>query len=417
MRLVLLTGWFGFFIFLCGLAFAQDTNKRSILIPLDQIWGYNLPGTKDVAGIPFPDDDVRVGQTFAFRSREREFNIEQIRRALASKPPGEKALPGFVFPRRSDSLTLRGVQAPLLRKPSPVQRSFPEGEFTLIFFSHPLSYYARLRKVERIDNEITVAYQFEPHTTPEATVHFALIPLGKLTADEYKVVYKQIPIDDIYREAGFEPVHPDATEIVCRDFNFTVDAASKNETQSQGQTLIPLRDVWGYDMPKTRDASQLDSLKSNGGTSHPIINSLTRIISERFKRNDKAGPAFVVQGTGKSALENMLTAFEDEPPRYVPHRTDVSLIFYTRLSGYFVHLESIERVDNRFIVTYRFVEHPSRNLSFHFALIPLGKMSAGTYEIEMKQAAPIDDAGRRITLEQDLNWVVCQNATFYVEGS
>jgi hypothetical protein len=93
------------------------------------------------------------------------------------------------------------------------------------------------------------------------------------------------------------------------------------------------------------------------------------------------------------------------------------LIFYTRLSGYFVHLESIERVDNRFIVTYRFVEHPSRNLSFHFALIPLGKMSAGTYEIEMKQAAPIDDAGRRITLEQDLNWVVCQNATFYVEGS
>jgi hypothetical protein len=170
-------------------------------------------------------------------------------------------------------------------------------------------------------------------------------------------------------------------------------------------------------MPKTRDASQLDSLKSNGGTSHPIINSLTRIISERFKRNDKAGPAFVVQGTGKSALENMLTAFEDEPPRYVPHRTDVSLIFYTRLSGYFVHLESIERVDNRFIVTYRFVEHPSRNLSFHFALIPLGKMSAGTYEIEMKQAAPIDDAGRRITLEQDLNWVVCQNATFYVEGS
>src|SRR3989304_8438408 len=65
-------------------------------IPLDQIWGYNLPGTRDIAGIPFPQQKEGVGQTYTYLDQEREHNIEQIRLALAMKPTGEKALPGFV---------------------------------------------------------------------------------------------------------------------------------------------------------------------------------------------------------------------------------------------------------------------------------------------------------------------------------
>ena len=151
-------------------ATADTPNEQPNVIPLDRIWGYNLPGTRDITGIPFPEQPQGVGQTIAFLTKEREYTIEQIRIALSEKNPNVKAAPGFVVPFKVDSHTLAGVLSPLRGKPNPFQRDFPEGkELTLVFFSHPISYYARLRKVEQQDNEITVHYQFEPHTTPEAT--------------------------------------------------------------------------------------------------------------------------------------------------------------------------------------------------------------------------------------------------------
>jgi hypothetical protein len=317
-------------------------NEQPKTIPLDQIWGYNLPGTRDIAGIPFPEKPQGVGQTLAVLTREREYNIEQIRIALATKSPSKTAGAGFVLPFKVDSHTLSGVLSPLRGKPNPFQREFPEGEFTLVFFSHPLSYYARLRKVEKEGNEITVHYQFEPHTTPEATVHFALIPLGKLSAGKYHVTYKQEPIDKQYREIGFEPVHPDAAEIVCRDFSFKV--GQEREEPLQGAIDIPLRDVWGYEMPPTRNVEKLEG-------AHPLIQSFTKTIHDR--KTQKAGPAFVVEGTGKTALENMVAAIND-PPRYVPADKENSLVFYTHFTGLYARTQ--DRLKITFVARHHVLE-------------------------------------------------------------
>jgi hypothetical protein len=385
---------------------------QQVEIPLDKIWGYNMPTTRDISGIPFPEQPKGVGQTFAFLGRERDYNIEQIRRALAMKSPAEKALPGFVIPSACNSRALLGVHPVLRGKPNPLRRSFPEGEFTLVFFSHPLSYYARLREVERDDNRIIVRYQFEPHTTPESTVHFALIPLGKLAAGEYKVDYEQIPLDQKYRDQGFEPVHPEAADIACRDFSFTVSGLQPTVPLNDGATFIPLNEIWAYEMPGTRDVIQLDTENADG-TSHPLINALHRDIAKRFK--GEAGPAFVVEGNGRAALENMLRGLINAPSPQVPTKTDLSLIFYTRFGGHYVHLETVERIGNRFVLTYRFVTHSTFNSSFHFALIPLGKLPAGTYQVEIKQSSSIDSRGRAVTLNQDFTSVVCQDTTFYVK--
>src|SRR5690349_13158600 len=132
-----------------ALATAMETNPEteSKTIPLDQVWGYNLPGTRDVAGIPFPDHPKGIGQTVAFLAKERAYNIEQIRQALAIKPPEEQAAPGFVLQTELNSRALLAALQPLRGKPG-FKQDFFEGEFTLVFFSHPLSYFARLRKVE-----------------------------------------------------------------------------------------------------------------------------------------------------------------------------------------------------------------------------------------------------------------------------
>jgi len=416
-RLSLVT-WF--FVLLSATAAAEDTKD----IPLDQIWGYNLPGTRDIAGIPFPQQKEGVGQTYTYLDQEREHNIEQIRLALAMKPTGEKALPGFVIPGQLNSRILLGVHPQLRGKPGPIKRdSFPAGdELTLVFFSHPLSYFARLRKVEQEGNQITVYYQFEPHTTPEATVHFALIPLGELPPGEYRVTYKQTPIDEKYRAAGFEPVHPEASEIVCRDFSFTVVKPS-NAEPVESAVLVPLDHIWGYRMIGTLDAGDLDAVKTETGTSHPVINAWQRQMWDRFKKGEAAGPAFVVEGVGRKALDNALAVFndddddddDDEQTFSFSDDADLSLVFFTYFVGCYVHIESVERAEQKIIVKYRFVLHPTRNMSFHFGLIPLRRLPPGKYRIEITQLPPIDTHGQPAALDRDLTGRVCCDSSFYIQ--
>jgi hypothetical protein len=57
---------------------------------------------------------------------------------------------------------------------------------------------------------------------PEATVHFALIPLGELEAGKYQVSFEQLPIEQEWLDAGFESVPPSASELVCLSFAFEI---------------------------------------------------------------------------------------------------------------------------------------------------------------------------------------------------
>jgi hypothetical protein len=399
-------------------AIGEDRDGQSKEISLSEIWGYNLPGTKDIAGIPFPNQPQGVGQTFAFLNRDREHNVEQIRRTLASKPPSDQAMAGFVLPGQPDSASLGGIRSRLIGKPGPYKPAFQEGAFTLVFFSHPLSYYARLRKVEREENEITVHYQFEPHTTPESTVHFALIPLGTLPAGEYHVNYEQIRLERKYRDVGFEPVHPEAAEIVCRDFSFTVTGPPENGTRvesNEGITFIPLRQIWAYEMPGTQDATRLGAVKTLEGVwGNEPIDSMSRLFLARFKKREKAGPAFVVDGEGETALKNMVAAFNSKPKEHFSSNKELTLVFYVHLSSNYVRIDAVERVGNEFVVPYQFITHRTYNMTFHFALVPLGKLPPGEYRIGIKQLPPVNQLGTRVDLGKDYSSNVCHNATFYV---
>jgi hypothetical protein len=403
-------------VFLTSLATAQSAT-----IPLDEIWGYNLPGTRDIRGIPFPEQQHGIGQTFAFLNQQRDYNIEQIRLALAMKPPGEKASPGFVVSAQPDSRMLMAVYAHVRGKPNPF-RNYPEGEYTLVFFSHPLSYYARLREVKREGNEITVLYQFEPHTTPEATAHFAMIPLGKLTAGEYHVDYRQIPLDEKYREMGFEPVHPEAAEFISRDFSFTVAEPLKEQPPTEGATMIPLDQVWSNQMPRTRNVRELepDSKIVTGEELRrkSLSVQIERLLVNRGMKREKAGSAFVVVGTDKEALENAHAVFveQGEPKQSFSTADDLSLIFYSYMSGgHYVHLDSIEQTEGKLMVKYRFVFHLTGDATTHFAIIPLGKLPAGTFQVEIKQL-PTKLPKVAVPSNRDPTWLVCGDTSFRVKG-
>ena len=413
-------------------AMADAPSEQPKNIPLDQIWGYNLPGTRDIAGIPLPESDPQkgvVGRTDEQFRRQREHSIEQIRSSLAAKPPTERASPGFVIPRQPDFFTLQkavifatGTMRYDHQKLLPRNDTFRAGdEMTLVFFSHPASYFVRLREVVRNDNEINVKYEFEPHTSPEVTTHFALIPLGKLPAGEYKVRFEQQPLAKKFRDAGFQPVHPEAPQTVSQPLSFTVWEPASPEP-AKGASLIPLDQIWAYDMPRTRDVRELEP-KANPTLS---IEELTRrldvwkilkVLKDRPSEGETAGSAFVVLGVGKEALKNAEAVFSSgkDTRKVLPADTELSLVFYSYMCGRYVRLVSVERSPNQITVKYQFVAHQTENMSTHFALIPLGKLSAGTFQVKIEQLEPIDEQGRSVAPISNPQRLVCDSFSFDVQ--
>lgn len=211
----------------------------AVEIPLDQVWGFDLPGTRDVAGMTLPvvDEKKQPGIDHESYRIQRGHIIEQLRQNLTTKPGSMDALPGFALSRTPDFYTLRAADMRLAItkkmgrpgfKPSQLGISQssplpPNEEVTLVIYSHPCSYFFRLKQVERDVNTITVRYQFEPHYSPESTIHFALIPLGKLPIGDYKVEMEQLPMEKKWQEAGFLRVHnARARKLVNLPFSFTV---------------------------------------------------------------------------------------------------------------------------------------------------------------------------------------------------
>ena len=416
------------------IGYAEESKQ----IPLDQIWGYNLPGTRDIAGIPLPQTDPNpgvTGRTEAMFRREREQNIEQLRRALASKPPTDRAQPSFVIPRAPDFYALNNASNRIANMMRPrfegleiKNGMFRAGETMTLVFSHPASYYLRLRKVERDANEITVHYEFVPHGSPEVTIHFALIPLGRLPAGEYQVRFKQIPLSQTYREAGFEPIASEAFEIVCRPFSFSMwePTAVEDDPPAKDAKLIPLDQIWAYEMPGTRDIRELEpKLDVHDPSSKELfyrsrVPKIARLLTSVPPKGAKAPPAFVVVGTGEEALKMahaVLTKKErKDAGTSLPKDTELSLVFYTFLFGWHPEIASVEQSPGLIKVKYQFIAptEPSFGAK-RFALIPIGKLSKGHVEVEIKEMPPVDYKGRPVMPKQDSERFVCGSFLFDVQ--
>lgn len=408
------------------LAEAANEQQNVTEIPLDRVWGYNLPGTRDIAGIPLPEGQERSDNSYAALRSERERNIETIRRALSEKAPLDRALPGFVYPRHPDFYTLRPVASQLLadaknrRRRQPLAAFQSGKEYTLVFFSHPSSYYTRMRKIERNAGTITIYYQFEPHTTQESTVHFAIIPLGKLSEGDYNVEFRRIAEDKKYRDHGFKLVD-DASTIVCNSFSFSVHDRPKyaSESPSAGATIIPINQIWAYRMPGTKPVQELDKLEeaaTRDELNRSPVFQIANALSTRINEDEAPLPAFVVPGVGKEALENAAFVFEGKEQLSATFSTDedLTLVFHARESGWYIHLVSVEKLGSTIRIKYRPVSHITSDVTKHFALIPLGKLNEGTYQVLVECLEPTSNVGTPHTNMFESWRLVAQDFMFQV---
>ena len=185
---------------------------------------------------------------------------------------------------------------------------------------------------------------------------------------------------------------------------------------------IPLKSIWAARMPGTTNIRELEPRTAGdnrefGPLTHTIIRTMQRDGTNGWGRPD-AGPGFPVPGEGIAALNaayDIIFHNVDRPATV--QAGEVTIVFFARRSGQHCYLEKVEREGNVITLTYRFHLHRTAHVAAYFALIPLGKLEPGTYEVQMEQlpmARPVGEPSGLIEGER-LKQTVSEPFTFEVE--
>lgn len=195
------------------------------------------------------------------------------------------------------------------------------------------------------------------------------------------------------------------------------------EPSGVGAKLIPLDKIWGFDIPGTKDIRDLEpksdpTLSAEEYFRRSNVFKIHKNLNQRTKDGERAGQAFVVRGVGKTALENAETAFEKgrRDSTVLPPDVDVSLVFYSQMCGRYVRIKSVETTGNVVRLKYQFVGHATTEATTHFALIPLGKLTAGKYQVEIEESQAIDDRERPEKSVPDPKLFICDSCSFTIKG-
>lgn len=183
---------------------------------------------------------------------------------------------------------------------------------------------------------------------------------------------------------------------------------------------IPLDQVWAHRMPGTRSIGELWGRlnKQTGSTlEDEIVKAMMRARRVRDRRPE---PSFAVSGTDLKALLQAHSVFVKgtKPSMEFSPEEEITLVFFSEPSaGNRVHLRSITRKDDHFVIRYRLEPYTEMVLSMGFALIPVGKLPVGKYRVEMVQLPAEQKFVDRGFKSLDIDWsaqLVCSSFTFSV---
>ncbi len=193
---------------------------------------------------------------------------------------------------------------------------------------------------------------------------------------------------------------------------------------------IPLKSIWAHEMPGTRDVRELEPDVFGEGTKdisrkervrRETASLFNRIGSEMpFAREGViARPGFAVLGTGLQSLRNAKVALvkQKKPAQPFSSESDISIFFFSSSFGQYVHLDHVERRGKTIKIAYRFVPHETKQMTAHYALIPLGKLPIGKYRVDIVRL-PLEqkyvEKGFKSVEPQWESRVVCQPFSFTV---
>jgi hypothetical protein len=180
-------------------------------------------------------------------------------------------------------------------------------------------------------------------------------------------------------------------------------------TAEEKSVEIPLKTIWAYRMPGTRDINELDG----GKAQKEFVEPLLKHIRDTWD-NDHG---LAVQGEELEALQRFYRIEVDEIKNCrLSADAPISLVFFNKPTYPIVHLQSVEKEGNRITVQYRLNPHRTAYSPQHLALIPLGKLDPGKYIVKMKRM-PMGKSYRKTGLpepspNQESN--ICKSFSFKV---
>jgi hypothetical protein len=140
---------------------------------------------------------------------------------------------------------------------------------------------------------------------------------------------------------------------------------------------IPLSEVWG-NMPGTKNLSELTEQE-------PRLSEAMQSLWKPVQKDSTAGPAFAVQGVGSEAVKSIYEVVIDKkkPRETFDGNRKISIVFFSHESNRYVHIHKVDRQGNDINVRWQAVPHETQETTKHFAIIPLGKLSNGTYRVNI----------------------------------
>jgi hypothetical protein len=176
----------------------------------------------------------------------------------------------------------------------------------------------------------------------------------------------------------------------CSADEAAVSQPQDQTSQPAEKTItIPLEKVWStnqkrewaLDEPVTRYIGELVE-------GDPNAEVLVREIRKELDSGSiqaKADPAFAVEGTDLEALKKAHAVLVGKQPRptALPKGREISIAFFSLYSPYYMSVTDIKKRGNTILIRYEYIPHSNTIQSRLFALIPLGKLPEGHYQVKI----------------------------------
>lgn len=104
----------------------------------------------------------------------------------------------------------------------------------------------------------------------------------------------------------------------------------------------------------------------------------------RPRKDGQADQGFAVRGEGRDALPGVYDVFVKgaQPSQTFATGTPISVVFFAPPSMP-VRLDRVERTNHNITIRYMLLTSNLRTQPWHLSIIPLGKLPAGKYQVEM----------------------------------
>jgi hypothetical protein len=207
-------------LLLLNISTAEPTKKdaETVTIPLDQIWAYKLPGTRDIQVLESEHKKL-TGKALldpisvAWAERAEKLKWKNLTR------------PGFAVQGKG-AAALAAAKSIIVEGKNP-QSSFPStADITIVSIAEPVKG-ARIRphKVSHQGGTIRIEYELDQVLGGSGRLNLALIPLGKMSKGKYRVEFTQVVSGKAPEHPIFKPMKLDPNwqrRYQCQPFEFRV---------------------------------------------------------------------------------------------------------------------------------------------------------------------------------------------------